>query len=406
MKIGDKVRFLSETGGGKIAGFQGKNIVLVEDEDGFQIPTSIRDVVVIENEDYSIAKVIDKTVSALSAKQMGGAAVDGQSVKAKIKEGMDEAIDMNVESYDPADREISFQKPLEERKGGNLLSAYLAFVPVDIKEITNTRFECYFVNDSNYYMQYAYMTAEGQNWSLKSQGEIEPNTKEFIEEFGREDLNSLEHVSVQLVAYKRDKSFILKPSVDVQFRIDNVKFYKLHTFQENDFFEQPALLYTIIENDKPARPLVTDAKSLKEQMYAKSSDNQLASTVSSNASTGHDNSYVRRYDDRRKQANPFRIKHRDDEDTVVIDLHAEALLETTAGMNNADILNYQLKKFCDTLADYSSKKGQKIVFIHGKGEGVLRSAIIHELNYRYKRYLYQDASFQEYGYGATQVTIR
>ena len=38
MKIGDKVRFLSETGGGKIAGFQGKNIVLVEDEDGFQIP--------------------------------------------------------------------------------------------------------------------------------------------------------------------------------------------------------------------------------------------------------------------------------------------------------------------------------------------------------------------------------
>ena len=40
-----------------------------------------------------------------------------------------------------------------------------------------------FCNDSNYYMQYAYMTAEGQNWSLKSQGEIEPNTKEFIEEF-------------------------------------------------------------------------------------------------------------------------------------------------------------------------------------------------------------------------------
>ena len=37
MKIGDKVRFLSEVGGGVVAGFQGKNIVLVEDEDGFQI---------------------------------------------------------------------------------------------------------------------------------------------------------------------------------------------------------------------------------------------------------------------------------------------------------------------------------------------------------------------------------
>lgn len=43
MKIGDKVSFLSETGGGVIAGFQGKNIVLVEDEDGFRFqPPSMR----------------------------------------------------------------------------------------------------------------------------------------------------------------------------------------------------------------------------------------------------------------------------------------------------------------------------------------------------------------------------
>ncbi|MEE1092477.1 MAG: DUF2027 domain-containing protein, partial [Prevotella sp.] len=52
MKIGDKVRFISEKGGGVIAGFNGKNIVLVEDEDGFQIPTSISDVVVIGEECY------------------------------------------------------------------------------------------------------------------------------------------------------------------------------------------------------------------------------------------------------------------------------------------------------------------------------------------------------------------
>lgn len=34
MKIGDKVRFLSEVGGGTVKGFQGKDIVLVEDQDG------------------------------------------------------------------------------------------------------------------------------------------------------------------------------------------------------------------------------------------------------------------------------------------------------------------------------------------------------------------------------------
>ena len=53
MKIGDKVRFLSEMGGGKVAGFQGKDIVLVEDEDGFEIPMRINDVVVVQSDDYN-----------------------------------------------------------------------------------------------------------------------------------------------------------------------------------------------------------------------------------------------------------------------------------------------------------------------------------------------------------------
>ena len=41
-----------------------------------------------------------------------------------------------------------------------------------------------------------------------------------------------------------------KPAVDALIHVDGVKFYKLHTFQENDYFEQPALIYTIIENDR------------------------------------------------------------------------------------------------------------------------------------------------------------
>ena len=82
------------------------------------------------------------------------------------------------------------------------------------------------------------------------------------------------------------------------------------------------------------------------------------------------------------------------------------MLETTAGMSSGDILNYQLDVFRRTLEEHKQNKGQRIVFIHGKGEGVLRQAILQELRYKYKRYTFQDASFQEYGYGATQVTIR
>lgn len=380
MKIGDKVRFLSEVGGGRVSGFQGKDIVLVEDEDGFEIPTSVRDVVVVEQDDYAKGKMISAKMEAQQKAEEHAATElhqDSRSIKSILNDH-DEQTDMHVDEYDAADREITFRAPVQEREGGNKLSAYLAFVPVDIKEITHTRFETYIVNDSNYYIHYSYLVAEGNAWTLKSVGEVEPNTKLFIEEFGREVLNDMGRIGVQLTAYKKDKPFLLKPAIDVQFRIDPVKFYKLHVFEENEFFEQPSLLFTIVDNDEVARPLVVDSKRLKEQMYK----------------------------DEKIIAHEGKKKRQKDDGTLVIDLHADELLETTAGMNAADILHYQLDVFKKIMDENKKKKGQKIVFIHGKGEGVLRHALVHELNYRYKSCTYQDASFQEYGYGATQVTIK
>ena len=226
MKIGDKVRFLSEVGGGRVSGFQGKDIVLVEDEDGFDVPMRITEVVVVGDEDYDTRHVVE-----VKRHEAAG--------RVKPEEGEQE----------PADRPVTFRAKPEERRGGDKLSAYLAFVPMNVKELSDTRFESYFVNDSNYYMRYVYMTAENNAWQVRAMGEVEPNTKEFIEEFGRDDLNGLERCCVQVIAYKRDKPFLLKPTINAQIRIDGVKFFKLHTFRENDFFEQPSLIYTVIEND-------------------------------------------------------------------------------------------------------------------------------------------------------------
>ena len=89
-----------------------------------------------------------------------------------------------------------------------------------------------------------------------------------------------------------------------------------------------------------------------------------------------------------------------------VDLHINELLDNTNGLSNADMLNYQLSKFHEVMAQYAHDKGQKIVFIHGKGDGVLRKAIEKELNTKYKQHYYQDASFREYGFGATMVTIK
>ena len=88
-----------------------------------------------------------------------------------------------------------------------------------------------------------------------------------------------------------------------------------------------------------------------------------------------------------------------------VDLHVDELLDTTAGLEAKDILEYQMKVFRETMDAELKHRGRKIVFIHGKGEGVLRSAILKELKTRYRQCRYQDASFREYGYGATMVTI-
>ena len=363
MKIGDKVRFLSEKGGGRVAGFQGKNIVLVEDEDGFQVPMMTHEVVVIGEENYDTSRIVE-------VKQQ-------QKVQQKAQE----------HDIEPADRPVTFKPIPKERRDGEHLSAYLAFVPIDVKELSSTRFEAFFVNDSNYYMRFTYLKAEGTAWTLCFTDEVEPNTKLFIEEFGRENLGTMERVAVQFVAYKREKPFLLKPVVDVQLRIDGVKFFKLHTFQESDFFEQPALVYTIVEHDRVVRPLFVDPKDLL--CNPPITENSAAASSSkgngSSSSTDIGGSSAR---------------------GLVVDLHADALLDNTTGMSPSDILNHQLDVFRRTLKNYEKKRGTRIIFIHGKGEGVLRKALLNELQYRYKSYTWQDASFQEYGYGATQVTIK
>ena len=161
MKIGDKVRFLSEVGGGKISGFQGKNIVLVEDEDGFEIPTPINDVVVVDNDDRAEAKI--KSLEQAKEEREEG---KSKSIKARLGENTatitsETEADEEEPDYDPAD---NFVPQPREREDGNTLTAYLAFVPTKPRELNNTDFESYLVNDSNYYIHYLYMVGTQNEW--------------------------------------------------------------------------------------------------------------------------------------------------------------------------------------------------------------------------------------------------
>ena len=371
MKIGDRVRFLSDVGGGIIKGFQGKNIVLVEDEDGFQMPVLATDVVVVTTDDYNIAKV-----DTMGRNQKPQAVAAPPSAKAT-----DNNYEADEEDIDPADRPITYKPKPEERADGDKLSVFLSFVPVNPKAFSTTTFECYLVNDCNYFIHYIYLSKENNTYQLRAQGVVEPNTKVFVEELDHSMLNAIERVGIQFVAYKEDKPFLLKQPVSVDLRIDTTKFFKFHTFRESLFFDEPALEFTIVKDDVLPRSFSVNPQELQKAMIEK-----------------NDNTRVERQQARvSKKSNVHEV--------IEVDLHAHELLETTSGMSAADIKEYQLGVFRKILDAHIKHKGQRIVFIHGKGEGVLRNAMIQELKHKYKNCSFQDASFQQYGFGATMVIV-
>lgn len=357
------MRFLFETGGGIVKGFQGKDIVLVEDENGFSIPMLIRECVVIDTNEYNFEK---KTVAPKKEEPK-------KPVKTTVTALRDEEDD-----FEP----VVTYRPMERREGEKL-NVVLAFVPVDIKQISTTIFEAYLVNDSNYYLSYLYASPTAGGMKLRAQGIIEPNTKLFIEEFGREQLNELERVNLQFIAFKEEKNYMKKPAVDVELRIDTVKFYKLHTFNtDSPFFDEPALVYNIVRDDRPVRQVYVEADDLKEALLQKKKE------------------------DSRPRHTPQPARKQKADNTVEVDLHIHELLDNTNGMTSGDMLNYQLDVFRKTMDEYRGKKNQRLVFIHGKGEGVLRNALLKELKSKYGSCLSQDASFREYGFGALLVIIK
>ena len=357
MNIGDKVRFLSEVGGGRICGFQGKDIVLVEDEDGFEIPMLRKEVVVVDDNDYDIGKVNTGTRKVVenTVKQTGK--------KSKQQD----------EDREPADRPFTFKPKAQERKGAEQINLYLSFLPENIKEISSTTFEAYVINDSNYYVPTLILKSSGAAWSALFNAVVEPNSKLFITEIERQELADWERLCIQTLAWKQDKTFMLKPALSTELRLDCTKFYKLHTFQPDEFFRDPCWTVSVVRDDKPIRTAFADAEQIKEAL--------LSATPTK--------------EQKPSESKPKPSKPNAQPEELVVDLHAEELLDNTDGLSSGDILMVQMKEFRKVMDENLKKKGKRIVFIHGKGEGVLRKNILQELKYRYKQCTVQDASFRE-----------
>ena len=71
-------------------------------------------------------------------------------------------------------------------------------------------------------------------------------------------------------------------------------------------------------------------------------------------------------------------------------------------MNNYDILNIQTETIKRQMEFAIRNRIPKVVFIHGVGEGVLKAELDFLLG-RYDGIKFQEANYQKYGMGATEV---
>lgn len=261
-----------------------------------------------------------------------------------------------------------------ETREGEKLNVFLAFIHSDVRQLSSD-IEIYLINDDNYFLDFTWFGCG--NPSLFYHDTVEPQTTLHLATVSMTDLQDIERQRFQAIAYK-SKQFVAKPSIDITLSVNCSKFYKLHAFTDNDYFDTPAMIQTIMRNDEYDIPV--DLSMLQDVTFDKERNTH--------------------------EHKPIARKSNSQNAEEVVDLHMAELLDNTNGMSNADMLNYQLDKFREVMDAHLKHKGKHIIFIHGKGNGVLRKAIEKELRTRYRTCYFQDASFQEYGFGATKVTIK
>lgn len=252
---------------------------------------------------------------------------------------------------------------------------YLAIVPENFHNLPESRYEIYLVNDTTQTALYSAAYSDGNKCSGVSAGNCNPDQVCLLGSHTIRDIENIKTIRIQAIFFQKG-IFTIKDPIDASVKLSQAALCKGGAYKHARWFESVCVL----------RPLSKE-NILKEEI-------DISQLVKASQEKEAEEPVVTR--PQKQIVNNI----------VEIDLHINQLVETTAGMENKDILDYQLDVFHKTLEEYKLRKGQKIIFIHGKGDGVLKQRILWELQTKYKRFHHQDASFKQYGYGATMVTIK
>ena len=338
INIGDKVKFLSETGGGRVTRIiDAKTVMVLHEEDDFEIPTLKKDLVVIES-------------------QSEGNSSASHSLSSNKK------VTTSAKS-----------EPLKVQKE----DIYFAFVPRAGYEITSSPMELYLINDTNSILLYSFFNQNAGKFEGITTGNIDPNSKILLTEFDQNDLGKLSAFHFQ-VLYYQSGDFTPKTPINKTVKIQAVKFYKSNSYKLTDYFHEQVILHQLTADDIEQKLDELSQKDFNKLIREKEGTETKTQSTKLNPNTN----------------------------ILEVDLHINKLIDSVTGFSNADILNFQMEKFHEVLRENENNKGKKIVFIHGIGNGTLKQKVLSELKRKYKKHNSQDASFKEYGYGATMVTIK
>jgi hypothetical protein len=282
-------------------------------------------------------------------------------------------------------------REINQKKGGDAPDFIFAALPDKPGNPPEGKILLYLVNDCNFTLIYHFATKMQGQYTTVDAGLLEPNTKVELEQIQPGGIGEMPGYCFQLLYFKKSASALEEP-VQKEIRISPVRFYNSSSFVKNDYFSTPALLIRLVDHPLKAELEKLTDKDFRQVTLTKESKKEFAVP---RLQRGTDmRSLVANEGQQRKS------------DLVEIDLHVHQLIDDTRGLTNTDMLKLQMDTFRKELDGAIGSGVKKIVFIHGVGDGVLKNELRRELGRKYSKYPYQDASFREYGFGATMVILR
>lgn len=410
IKVGDTIRYLNASGGGVVKRIE-RGVAWVEGPDGFELPTPIHECVVVDSRDTFVPAYKPPVVKRQ------------EPTAQQPKSSASVATPATPEPVESAEQDLSFVAPLSkgpwfDRSGGEQLQVHVAYLPVSYEHFGQSPYETYLINESNYHLLFTYSTTTtAGGYKLRSAGVLEPDMRVLVEEFDASEINDHAVSHFQFIAYKPERTYRSMPPVERQVRMDVVKLVKRHAFRENPFFDEDALVIPVLEAydgtrqasaEEPA-PAPNRSGALPQRAIERTAQATVAQKGTQKAPQKPTKKGSAKPQSESKRPDtpvaPQAAPAATEQTIEKVGLEAERILPNTTGMTPHEVLLYQLKNFRRELDKRLDRRGSKVVFIHGAGQGVLHQLIINRIEQDYPMVQYRDVTFDGFPMGAIEVTI-